>query len=96
MRQIRFLYVMTQLRVIAFRFFPHQPVRFRGIHPQIHDQVFLRQSVNFVFQFLQPAQKFIALLARHPRALMRKIGSHIPISQHDSPSVQIFRIPGAA
>ena len=82
MRQIGFLQVTPRLGVVARALLADQAVRLGHRHAQIDDEILGRQRVNFVFELLQPRQKFGALLARHARALVRQIRCDVAVGKH--------------
>ena len=62
MREVRFMQIVPQLRVIACGLLPDQVMSLRDRHAQVNDQIFGRQRVDPVFELLEPGEKLGAPL----------------------------------
>src|SRR6202158_2781436 len=102
MPHTRFQQVVLRFRVLPRPFSRHQRLRLAWRHPQIQHQAFSLQSINPIFQMFDPLPEFQSLFRGSARHLMRQVGSHIPVRQHNLSRIQrvfnlIFRfkpVPG--
>src|SRR5215469_15921845 len=88
MPQTCLLQIFLRGRVTALRFLRHQPLCLDGRHAQIKDEVFVRKTINSVFQVLDPLHERGAPFRPHTRGLMRQIRRDITVRENNLALVQ--------